>query len=221
MFFWLVVVGAVMVVGVVGCCGGAFLLLPDAKWEEHESKEGQFKVKLPAKPQPDIAKSAGLTLEKGTRAEGAVLLRRAEKFVVVYRDIEPTRKRATTDQQVLDERVEQLRKGLGGGQLGTSVEITVGGFPGREVEIQAKTGWHAAQVIVADTRVYIVLVGGGRAQSGDAHVRPFFDSFEITDPKLVAEGKRRAEQARLAAEAAQEAKDRADKRKAKPPGDDD
>ncbi len=216
-FFWLVVVGAVLLVGVVGCCGGFFLLLPDTKWQKHASKDGGFKVDLPAKPQPNIANVTGLKLEKDTRAEGAVLLKRAEKFVVIYRDIKSTKVRAKTDEQELAESVEKLQTVMKAEQGGKNEPIAVGGFPGREIEFQAETGWHAARVIVADTRLYIVLVGGGMAQKDDPRVRQFFDSFEITDATLVAEGKRRAEQAKLAAEAAKEARDRGAKGKAGAP----
>ncbi len=214
-FFWLVVIGAVMMVGLVGCCGGLFLIAPDAKWQQHESKDGGFKVELPGSPKPDVAKATGLSLEKDTRAEGTVLLRRAEKFVVIYRDIKSTKERLKTDDQELDERVEKLRKGLNAEQLLRNESITVGGFPGREIEFQTKGNrWYVARVIVADTRVYIVLVGGGMAHPDDADVRRFLDSFEITEPKLVEEGKRRTEAAKNAADGAKEAKNRAARAKA-------
>lgn len=222
-FFWLVIIGAVMLVGVVGCCGGLFLMLPDTKWQTHESKAGSFKVELPGKPQPDVAKATGLKLEKGMRAEGTVLLRRAEKFMVIYRDIDSTKDRTTTDEQELEAQVATLQKVMKSERLLRNDGITVNGFSGREIEFQAETGWHTARIIVADTRVYIVLVGGGMAQPGDAEVKQFLDSFKITDPKLLAEGKRREEQAKVArereakrkAEEEEEQKRRADdKRKA-------
>jgi len=213
-FFWLVIIGAIMLVGVVGCCGGLLLLLPDTKWQTHESKDGGFKVELPGKPSPDVAKATGLKLENGTRAEGTVLLRRAEKFLVIYQDIKPTKERIATDEQELDERVKKLRDGMKAERLLRNDSITVNGFSAREIEFQAETGWHTARVIVADTRVYIILAGGGMAQPGDPEVRQFLDSFKITDPKLLAEGKRREEQARRDAEKAKADKEREAKRKA-------
>jgi hypothetical protein len=213
-FFWLVVIGAIMLVGTVGCCGGLFLLLPGTKWQTHESKDGGFKVELPTPPQPDVAQAAGLKLENGTRAEGTIRLRRAEKFMVIYRDIKSAKDRGATDEQELDSRIERIRRAMEAEQFAENKPITVGGFSGREISFQAKTGWHVARVVVADTRVYIVLGGGGMAQPGDPDLQRFLDSFEITDAKLVAEGKRRAEQAKLAAEAAREAKERAAKRAA-------
>ncbi len=216
-FFWLVVVGAVLLVGIVGCCGGFFLLLPDAKWQTHESKEGGFKVELPSKPQPDVVRAADLKLENGTRAEGAVLIKRGgARFVVIYRDIEPTKNRLKTDEQELDARVDRLQKGLEAEPL-SSEGITVGGFSGREITFQSrKYGWHAARVVIADKRVYILLAGGGVALPGDPMVRRFLGSFEITEPELVKEGKRREEQAKLAADALEELKRRREE-KANPP----
>jgi len=65
--------------------------------------------------------------------------------------------------------------------------------------------------VVADTRVYVLLGGGGTAQPGDPDVRKFIDSFEITDPKLAAEGQEREARAKKKADAA---KEREEKRKA-------
>jgi hypothetical protein len=101
---------------------------------------------------------------------------------------------------------------MGADRLIRNEPITVNGFSGREIEFQAKeTGWHTARVIVADTRVYLVIGGGGMAQPNDSDVRRFLNSFEITEPELVKEGKRREEQAKLAAAALLEAKERTEK----------
>jgi hypothetical protein len=164
-----------------------------------------------------VAQGAGLKLENGTRAEGTIRLRRVEKFIVIYRDIKSTKERGGTDEKELDERVERIRRAMQAEQIAEKKEITVAGFPGREISFQAKTGWHVARIVVADTRVYIVLAGGGMSQPGDPDLQRFLDSFEITDAKLVAEGKRRTEQAKLAADAAREAKERAARRAAEPP----
>ncbi|QJW95662.1 hypothetical protein [Frigoriglobus tundricola] len=202
MFFWLVVVGAVLLVGVVGCCGGLFLIMPDTKWQTHESKEGGFKVELPSKPHPDVARAADLQLEKGTKAEGTILLKRGGvRFVVIYRDIGSAKQRRKTDEQELNDRIDRLQRVLEAEQI-SSNPITVNGFPGREVTLQTrKYGWHAVRVIVADTRLYILFAGGGVALPGDPMVYRFLNSFEITEPELLQEGKRREQQAKLAPDA--------------------
>jgi hypothetical protein len=222
-FFWLVVIGAVMLVGVIGCCGGLYLFLPKTKWQTYESQAGGFEVKLPGKPHPDVAQVADVQLEKGTHAEGTVLLRRgAMKFMVIYRDIESTKdrlakNRRATDEQELEQRVTKLEKGMGTVRILRNDEITVDGFLAREVELQTQKGWHTARVIIADSRVYIVLAGGGTSQPGDPDVRQFMDSFKITDQKLLNEGKRREEQAKREAEKEKAVKER----KARPNAEDD
>lgn len=218
-FFWLVVVGAVMLVGVIGCCGALFLALPGAKWQEHESKDGGFRIEAPGKVQRDAGKAAGIQLEKGTHSEGTVLVKRAEQFFVFYRDVPSTKDRAgkfppETDERLIKQEIDAVRAATQGGEPAVSKPVTVDGFDGREVEFFGKSGWYTARVIVADTRVYVLLAGGGMAKPGDPDVRRFIDTFKITRPELVAEGKRREEQAKMAADAAKEAKEREARRKA-------
>ena len=140
------------------------------------------------------------------------------KFMVIYRDIKSTKERRKdrelTDEQELDARVERLQKAMKVPQPSQGMPITVEGFPAREVEFFADTGWHKARVIVADSRVYIVLAGGGTAQPGDLEVQQFLDSFKITDDKLMAEGKRREDQAKRDTEKTKADKQREAKRQA-------
>jgi hypothetical protein len=194
-FFWLVVLGGVLFVGLLGCCGGLWLLLPKENWHTHESKDGGFKVDLPAEPRPNVADAAGVRLGPGARAEGAVYYRRLEHFLVVYRDIQGTKERADngghTDEQELDERVKRLLGATGfDPQTVRERATTVGGFPARELEYEGRGGKYTARVVVADTRVYMVLAGGTQPHD-HPDVRKFLDSFRITDPKLRDEGQRR------------------------------
>ncbi len=213
-FFWLVVIGGVMLVGAVACCGGFFLMLPGAKWQKHESKDGGFRVELPGKAQPDAGKAAGVHLEKGTRSEGAVLYRQVKQFFVFYRDVPGTKDRAKkrppeTDEQLIKKELDAVRTATHAqGPAGPGTPVTVGGFDGRELEYFANGGWFTARVVVADTRVYVLLGGGGTAQPGDPDVRKFIDSFEITDPKLAAEGQEREARAKKQADAAKEREER-------------
>lgn len=218
-FFWLVVIGAVMLLGVVGCCGALFVALPGAKWQKHESDQGGFRVDMPAPAQPNAAESAGIQLDQGRRAEGTVLLKRPEQFFVFYRDVPGTKERAAkvpaeTDEQLIDKEIQWLLNAMQCQNQPRGNPITVGGFDGRELDFWGESGWYTARVIVADTRVYVVVAGGGMAKPGDESARRFLKSFEITNPKLVAEGKRRAEQAKRAADDAKEAKARVDRGKA-------
>jgi hypothetical protein len=209
-FIWLVAVGALFFLGLLGCCGGLFLALPKEEWHTHESKAGGFKVDLPAKLQPNIEEAAGIKLDKGSHAEGAVYLRRAEHFMVIYRDIPSTKQRAAvgkTDEAELDEAVEKLLNATEVKGRPREEPITVNGFPGRELTYQGKGGAnYTARVVVADTRRYIVLAGGPQPHDSP-NVRKFIKSFTITEPKLVDEAKKREKEA---ADAKKDKNDRPD-----------
>jgi hypothetical protein len=218
-FFWLVIIGAVMMVGVIGCCGLILVMTPGVKWREHESQPGGFRVELPGPAQDGVGEAAGIKLAKGTHSEGAIVLMRAEQFFVFYRDVPSTKVRtekvpAETDEQLIKKEIDALQKALQAPEPIRNDPVTVDGFEGREVEFRGKGGLYTARVIVADTRVYIVLAGGGQARTGDPMARRFIDSFKIIDPKLLKEGNERAERARRKADAAKEAKDRETKQKA-------
>lgn len=195
---------------VVACCGGLLLMMPGAKWHTHESKPGGFKVELPAKAQPDIANAAGVRLEKNEHAEGAVLIRQVEHFVIIYRDMPSTKDRAAapkgrTDEDEMKQAIKELLAATEKVGQAREERITVGGFPACELEYQGKAGWYTARIIVADTRLYIVFAGGVEPL-GSTDVRRFLDSFTITEPKLVAEGKEREEKAKQAKEREEKAK---------------
>jgi hypothetical protein len=194
-FFWLVIIGTVLFLGLLSCCGLLWWQLPKENWHWHESQQGGFKVEMPADPQPNVEDAAGIKLDKGTRAEGTVRVRglQPEHFLVVYRDIPGTKDRVANgggDEKELDERTDRV---LGATQVQGQVRqksITVDGFPGRELEYKGKGGKYTVRIIVADTRLYIVMAGG-QLPHGSPDVRRFVESFHVTDPKLVDEGKKR------------------------------
>lgn len=196
---WLLAIAGIGGVALLACCGGMFLFLPGANWQKHESKEGGFKVDLPGELQPGIEKQANIRLEPGgnAHAEGAPLARKLQQYMVIYRDIDGTKKREDadgSDEKQLDTATSKLL-GTGAKLKGEPKELTVGGFPARDFEFQSPKGWYVVRIIVADTRQYILLVHGAlRPNAGD--VRRFVDSFEITQPELVKEGKRREEWAK-------------------------
>lgn len=203
-FFWLVVIGALVLVGTIGCCAGIFMILPGPRWQTHESERGKFKVELPGPPQAGVEKLAGLELERGEYSEGAIIPRKGEHFVVIYRSIPPTRVRAATDEQEITETIGVLQKATQMLPLRNDA-ITVNNFPAREVEFRGKNGSFMARVVVADHRMFVVLAGNRLSKLGpDAH--RFLESFQITDPKLLTEGKRRVDQAREAIDAVRNAK---------------
>ncbi|AMV29703.1 hypothetical protein VT84_35240 [Gemmata sp. SH-PL17] len=194
MFFWLVVCGGLLVLLTFGCCGGLYLLLPGAKWQKHESAKGGFKVDLPAAPRNDLPKLAGKERDPSVQMEGTILISRAEEFAVVYGDTPPAGQRFGTDQQQIDEAVKGMQTTGDVRAVLSQKDMTVGGFPAREVEFSAKSGgWYVSRIVVADGRVYVLIAGGRFARPGNENARRFLDSFEITDPRLKAAGQKRAE----------------------------
>ena len=113
-----------------------------------------------------------------------------------------------TDDEILTQQVNGLTAGREVRNVGPVNAIEVGGFPGREFQYEVQNGGtYTGRVIVADTRVYVLLAGGRFTRPDSENVRRFLDSFEITDPKLVAEGKRRADTAALGMEQLQRRKE--------------
>ena len=82
-----------LIVGGCSCCGGIYLLLPDAKWRKHESAQGGFRVDLPAQPKRNMP-IPGMKADPNTHVEGAMLLKRGELYAVMYWDIPPADQRA-------------------------------------------------------------------------------------------------------------------------------
>jgi hypothetical protein len=209
LFFWLVVLGGMMLFGVVACCGGIFLILPGPQWHTHESDNGGFKVELPAPAQKNF-KTNGVKQQPGTTTEGTILASRLEVYAVAYRDIP----RLANEEKALDDAVADMRNDGNVRQVIRSEPVTVSGFPGREVEFRgADGGIYVARIVVAGSRLYQVIGGGQFSKPGNPNVRRFLDSFEITGQRQ-AEGKRRQDQARLAAEALRQAQEREERRKA-------
>lgn len=132
-------------------------------------------------------------MAKGQTAEGTYLRTRAESYAVLHWNITPTKQRAKTkpDEEWLD---DQVKIRTAGKTVVRTEPIEVSGFPGREFEYRnEKGGTFTGRVVVADSRAYVLIAGGRFTRPGSGSVRRFLDSFEITDPKLLAEAKRRAD----------------------------
>lgn len=190
--FWLTVTLVAVGVGMLGCCGLATVLVPDPEWRPYDSaKGGGFRVELPAPPRDDMADRAQGA--KGQTAEGTYLRTRAESYAVLHWTVKPTRERARTepDEDWLD---HQVKIRTAGKTVVRTEPVEVSGFPGREFEYRnEKGGTFVGRVVVADSRAYVLIAGGRFTRPGNANVRRFLDSFEITDPKLLAEAKERAD----------------------------
>jgi hypothetical protein len=187
--FWLTVTVATLALGTCGCCGLAALILPGPEWRPYESEQGGFRVELPADPQ-DMRKRLGV--QQGKVVEGTHLWTRAENYAVTYWDrpggfLKP-------DEQFLEEQMNALATGRDVRKVTRTDKIEVDGFPAREFEYETRNGGtYTGRMIVTSARVYVLLAGGRFTQPDNENVRRFLDSFEFSDPKLVAEGKQRGD----------------------------
>src|SRR5581483_5942703 len=191
--FWLVVASGLLAGGMCACCCGFAVLMPSPKWRSHESQAGGFKVELPADPRAGVS-APGLRNTDGEKVVGARLWNQ-EVYAVAYDDI-PEADKGRPAGEFLDNRVTEL-KTIPNIQVRRERAITVSGFPGQEIEFVADNGGtYVLRLVIADHRLYRLVAGGKSVRSGDENVRRFLDSFEITDPKLLAAAKERDERRR-------------------------
>lgn len=178
-----------------------FALLPKEEWHNHESKQGGFKIEMPAKTKKGIENDVGIGLKQDSHAEGAMLF--PQQYLVIHRTIESTKNRANgrdekrADEKELDDAIADLLRATGGPPRAQTQDLTVDGFPARELTYDGKGGKiYTARVIVADTKRYIIL-SCGSLPDDNPNVRRFIESFHVTDPNLVAKGKELEKQAGL------------------------
>jgi hypothetical protein len=155
--------------------------IPGEDWHTHQSPQGGYAVEIPVKPTKDMQKMIGMKPEPGVTVEGNVLVKRLECYAITYADVEPRHLRARSDEQILREVVQEMTKDPEVVRVSRDVPITVSGHPGREVEfITDDGGTYLARLVVADRKVYIVIGGGRFVKSGNANIRRFVDSFQVT-----------------------------------------
>lgn len=179
-FFW-----AIIVVGVIGfgscvmCCG-LISLKSDTKWQTYNSSKGGFKVDLPAK-QKNNMQLRGLNLDPNFKVEGTHLWPPGEDFAVLHKDIDSSRKREGDNEETFKSAVKDLvSSGLT--KEGDGTELEANGFPAKEIRFHnAKGGSYLVRIIVADTRMYILLVGGQMTDAHNNNVQRFIHSFSVSD----------------------------------------
>lgn len=177
-FFWLVVVGAIIALVGVGCCGGFWMVLPKADWHKHASANGRFRAEFPAPVQPRVAEALKIDLDAESRDEGTVLVRNLKVFDVIYRDV-PEKERLAAPAQ-LDKLVTQTKEWLEAKSVHNVTETQVSGFPARDFEVRSDTkGYYLVRVVAAGDRVYVAFAGGALAKPNDKDATRFRNSFEV------------------------------------------
>lgn len=203
---WLV--GTLLVCGLIFLvCGGVVYLGGRPNWRTHESQAGGFRVDLPGPPRSDMAVWAGIKGDPNVKVEGTILFLRLEDYGVVYGDIDPAKRAQATDDAIMDDAVTGMLEAAPGGRVVRQGPVTVSGFPGREVVIDAPgQGVAVGRVVVAETRLFIAVSGGRMGDPGGDRARRFLDSFEVTEPRLLARRRQREDADRQAREQAEERK---------------
>jgi hypothetical protein len=197
--FWVVMTMGAIATGSCLCCCGFFALLPDPEWEQYESKQGGYKIDLPAPPRENmpVQHEAKDKAKVNRTIEGTILTSRGEHYTISYWDWLPAQRRVMGDDQLLDEFVTKTVADANGRLANPAKEHMVSGFPARDFKFRDKKGGrHVARLVVADDRIYLLMVSGRFSEPAREHVKHFFDSFEITDPKRLAFAKQRADMAK-------------------------
>jgi hypothetical protein len=196
--FWIMMTMGILTLGSCVCCCGIIALLPEPKWQDHESEKGGFKVELPAPPRDDMAqrirsKTKGND-KAGRTVEGTVFTSRGEQCAISYWGWQPAQRREMGDDQFLDQMVAKIVADANARLSEPAREIEAANFPAREFQFRDKSGnQHVARLILADRRFYLLEVSGRFVEPDRDNVQRFFDSFEITDPKILAVIEKRAE----------------------------
>lgn len=182
--FWILMSFGLLAVGSCAICGGIVLLVPQPNWQTHHSTQGGFKVDLPAAPHNN-PQLRGVKPELNMKIEGARLWSRGEEYSIGYADILPRNQRAHRDERLLDESVKEIESSPECRRVVRNEPVTVSGFPARELEVVGKDGGtYMLRLVVADSRYYMAIGGGRTVRAGNANIRRFLNSFEVTEPKL-------------------------------------
>jgi hypothetical protein len=159
------------------------MLIPGEQWRTHRSPDG-YSVDIPIAPSKDL-QALGMKPDPNLRAEGGILWNRGECYVVLHGDIPGRGARAESDDQMLKEAVRGMAADPEVRRVARDVPVVVSGFPGREVEFEGTDGGsYLARVVIADQRVFVVIGGGRFVRPGNANIRRFVESFQVTDPNL-------------------------------------
>jgi len=163
-----------LVVGVVlAGCGGT-------TWSEFSSAEGAFSVLMPGTPteetQTEETEMGGIDVHSFTFEEGGVA------YLVGYNVFPAAVIEAADPDALLDGACDGQVKAVNGTRVNEE-EITLGAYPGRELEIliedsEGPASLRSRNFLVGD-RLYQVMVVGPEGQSASPDTTKFLDSFKL------------------------------------------
>ena len=163
-------------------CGSLIPVFTSTKWQTYESKDGGFKVELPAAVRQDVTvRGTNPNQKLSYKIEGTHLWNRNEDYAVLYKDIDSAEKRKGNTKIVIQETINEFAK-AGLASNGRGGDFVMNGFPATEIKFQNNFGGkYTVHVIVADARLFILLVGKNMGFPDEENAKRFFNSFAIID----------------------------------------
>jgi hypothetical protein len=165
-----------LMIAAVGVLFAAGLVAADDK--KYTSKEGKFAVLFPTdlKVKTDKKEQGGLTLiTTGAEDKDA-----GTAHMVIYTELPPAIKNVPA-KTVLDGAAKGAADKSGGKTLETKeIEFGPNKLPGRDLTLDKDGNKVRIKLILAETKLYIVLVGGKKDFATSKEATNFLDSFELT-----------------------------------------
>ncbi|QDU20188.1 hypothetical protein [Urbifossiella limnaea] len=190
----LLVLGAIGLLVLFSCAGlvGVVVWSGKPRWEEFRSPAGGYSVDLPARARTDMADLAAAhgPVEPGVVYEGTLLLGRLEEYRVTHGDLDAEVRNTQTDAEILDGMVKNLRDDPPPAEVVSTKDITVSGFPARELHLRVEQQSALVRVVVTRTKWYTVIAGGPFTPVTEPRLRRFVESFKLNDPMAPAADKR-------------------------------
>lgn len=151
-------------------------LTASAADEKYKSKEGKFEIQFPAgaKVESDTKKTGGIDMIFAIVKDGD------KAFVTMYMDL-PAAAKDIPAKTILDS-AEKGSVSQSGGKVESSKDIEFGKnkYPGREFITDKDGNKVKNRIIIVETRIYVIAVGGPKDFATMKDGTKFLDSFEIT-----------------------------------------
>jgi hypothetical protein len=161
---------------IVLVCAALAACAPELDWRELSVPEGRFAVLLPGKAQHE---SRTLNTAAGalTMTMYAFSLKQGS-MVVAYTDYPTAALAAEHGLEQLDAARDALLRNIGGG-VRSEEDISIEGFPGRQVYAEGRAGVLKARFVVVGSRLYQIAYAGAEDGVAMADVDMFLTSFKL------------------------------------------
>jgi hypothetical protein len=149
-------------------------------WKEFNSQECRCSAQFPGTPQP---KTQGMQTKVGTLEARMFMLEVPGAFyAMAYVDYP----KDALAKKAPDELLDGARDGAVGnvkGKLTTETKVSMSGYPGRELRIDAPGDLAlVARIYLVKERLYQILVVMPKSKESDAEAKKFLDSFKFGKP---------------------------------------